>query len=65
MPLLKNDSDPARCPNCGEHLTPDAAGCWLCGANLDPRRWQRPRGVIRRALARWRAATIDAADRAG
>ena len=31
---------PAYCPNCGERVTPYAAGCALCGAELDPARWQ-------------------------
>jgi predicted amidophosphoribosyltransferase len=46
--------DPARCPNCGERVTPYAAGCSLCGAALDPARWQRPPGWLDRALAHWR-----------
>jgi len=33
---------PGYCPNCGERVTPYAAGCALCGADLDPKRWQRP-----------------------
>jgi hypothetical protein len=32
---------PAYCPQCGERVTPYAAGCAICGAELDPRRWQR------------------------
>jgi hypothetical protein len=31
---------PGFCPQCGERVTPYAAGCALCGAELDPRRWQ-------------------------
>jgi predicted amidophosphoribosyltransferase len=54
MSLLK-PSDPARCPNCGERVTPYAAGCWLCGHSLDPQRWQRPSGLRGRTLALWRA----------
>jgi predicted amidophosphoribosyltransferase len=49
--------EPARCPNCGERVTPNAAGCWLCGAALDPARWQRAPGWLDRALAWWRRAT--------
>jgi predicted amidophosphoribosyltransferase len=49
--------DPARCPNCGERVMPYAAGCWLCGAALDPARWQRAPGWLDRALAWWRRAT--------
>ena len=33
---------PGFCPSCGERVTPYAAGCALCGADLDPTRWQRP-----------------------
>jgi predicted amidophosphoribosyltransferase len=50
--------DPARCPNCGERVTPYAAGCWLCGAALDPTRWQRPPGWLDRALTRWRRMRV-------
>jgi predicted amidophosphoribosyltransferase len=57
MSLLKNQSDRARCTNCGERVTPYAAGCPLCGAELDPRRWQRPPGLAQRALSRLRALT--------
>jgi hypothetical protein len=54
MPLLKTN-DPTRCPNCGERVTPYAAGCSLCGQTLDPTRWQRPSGVVARTRALWRA----------
>jgi predicted amidophosphoribosyltransferase len=46
--------DPARCHNCGERVTPYAAGCWLCGAALDPERSQRPSGLFEHVVARWR-----------
>jgi predicted amidophosphoribosyltransferase len=47
--------DPARCPNCGQRVSPYAAGCSLCGVTLDPKRWQRPAGgALERAAARWR-----------
>ncbi len=29
---------PNRCPGCGEHVSPFAAGCAVCGAELDPDR---------------------------
>jgi predicted amidophosphoribosyltransferase len=29
---------PNRCPDCGEHVSPFAAGCAICGAELDPNR---------------------------
>jgi hypothetical protein len=31
--------DRSRCPNCGERVSPYAAGCAVCGADLDPKRW--------------------------
>jgi len=34
--------DPSRCPQCGERVSPFAAGCAICGADLDPTRWQAP-----------------------
>jgi predicted amidophosphoribosyltransferase len=55
MPMFLRRPDPTRCDNCGERVTPYAAGCWLCGATLDPLRWQRPPGPLDRAAARWRA----------
>jgi predicted amidophosphoribosyltransferase len=60
MPSLKNQLD--LCSHCGERVTRYAAGCWLCGTKLDPLRWQRPPGLVQRALARWRAITSGAAD---
>jgi hypothetical protein len=43
---------PGYCPQCGERVTPYAAGCALCGADLDPRRWQRPPTLGQRLAAR-------------
>lgn len=43
---------PGFCPQCGERVTPYAAGCALCGADLDPRRWQRPPSLTQRLAAR-------------
>jgi hypothetical protein len=45
-------SDPSRCPNCGERVTPYAAGCALCGADLDPQRWQSKPPLLHRLAAR-------------
>jgi hypothetical protein len=45
---------PNVCPGCGERVSAFAAGCALCGADLDPRRGRRPAGAIdsvRRRLA--------------
>jgi predicted amidophosphoribosyltransferase len=44
--------DPGRCPSCGERVTPYAAGCALCGAELDPRRWHNPPSKLHRFLGR-------------
>jgi predicted amidophosphoribosyltransferase len=41
-------NDPGRCPTCGERVTPFAAGCALCGTELDPRRWQPRPSLLRR-----------------
>jgi hypothetical protein len=32
-------ADRSRCPNCKEPVSPFAAGCARCGADLDPQRW--------------------------
>jgi hypothetical protein len=42
-------TDPSRCPSCRERVTPFAAGCALCGADLDPRRWDSGPGLAQRA----------------
>lgn len=34
---------PGYCPRCGERVSPFAAGCALCGADLDPRRHEPSR----------------------
>jgi predicted amidophosphoribosyltransferase len=46
--------DPNRCPSCGERVTPFAAGCALCGADLDPRRWQPRPSLLQQLFARTR-----------
>ena len=43
---------PGYCPQCGERVTPYAAGCALCGADLDPKRWQKPVPVRQRLSVR-------------
>jgi hypothetical protein len=45
MPIRR---DRNRCPSCGERVTPYAAGCALCGADLDPRRSHRGPGAMSR-----------------
>ena len=41
--------DRSRCPSCGERVSPYAAGCAVCGADLDTRRWDTGPGVLTRA----------------
>jgi predicted amidophosphoribosyltransferase len=45
-------SDPNRCPQCGERVSPYAAGCAICGATLDPKRWQAPPSRLQRLIGR-------------
>lgn len=47
-------TSPTRCPNCGEHVSPFAAGCALCGADLDPDR-TRHVPISRRLGSAWDA----------
>jgi hypothetical protein len=42
-------ADRSRCPNCGERVSPYAAGCAICGADLDARRWDAGPGAGQRA----------------
>jgi hypothetical protein len=41
--------DRSRCPSCGERVSPYAAGCAICGADLDTRRWDTGPGTAQRA----------------
>jgi hypothetical protein len=43
---------PHVCPRCGERVSAFAAGCALCGADLDPRRAQKPPSVGERVRRR-------------
>jgi hypothetical protein len=38
-------ADRSRCPNCKEPVSPFAAGCAVCGADLDTRRWDTGPGL--------------------
>jgi predicted amidophosphoribosyltransferase len=53
--MFTRRTDPTRCHNCGERVTPYAAACWLCGAALDPLRGQRPASARERVAQCWRA----------
>jgi predicted amidophosphoribosyltransferase len=57
---------PNACPNCGEPVTMFAAGCSICGAELDPHRadGQSLRRLLRRVRpVRGRKPTIAARSR--
>ena len=41
--------DRSRCPKCGERVSPYAAGCAVCGADVDPRRWDSGPSTLNRA----------------
>ena len=41
--------DRSRCPNCKEPVSPFAAGCAICGTDLDTRRWDTGPSVTTRA----------------
>jgi predicted amidophosphoribosyltransferase len=43
---------PHVCPHCGERVSAFAAGCALCGADLDPRRGQAPPKLAQRLRRR-------------
>lgn len=46
---------PHVCPRCGERVSPFAAGCALCGTELDPLRAQASPRVRQRVRSAWRA----------
>jgi hypothetical protein len=47
--------DRSRCPNCREPVSPFAAGCAICGADLDTKRWDSGPGPLTR-LGSWLSA---------
>lgn len=52
--------DRSRCPNCAERVSPFAAGCAVCGADLDPGRWDTGPGAGQRASS-WLTAITHGA----
>ena len=56
--------DRSRCPNCGERVTPYAAGCAICGADLDPRRWDSGPTALTR-ISSWVSALSFGRERRG
>ena len=51
-------SGPHVCPRCHERVSAFAAGCALCGADLDPHRAQRPVPLAQRAVSAWRRRSL-------
>ena len=49
---------PHICPNCGERVSAFAAGCALCGAQLDPRRRAVPPTLSERVASRLAIARL-------
>ena len=52
---MNTANGPHVCPSCGERVSAFAAGCAICGAELDPRRAERHRGLGARSGSWWRA----------
>ena len=57
-------ADRSRCPNCKEPVSPFAAGCAVCGADLDPKRWDSGPGALNR-LGSWFSSLGMGASRGG
>ena len=53
-------ADRSRCPNCGSRVSPYAAGCARCGADLDFRRWDSGPTVGRRISSALSALSFGA-----
>ena len=51
-------ADRSRCPNCGERVSPYAAGCAVCGADLDPARWDTGPSLGNRVSSLWNAVSV-------
>jgi hypothetical protein len=47
--------DRSRCPNCGERVLPFAAGCAVCGPDLDTARFDRGPSLMQR-VGSWLSA---------
>jgi hypothetical protein len=52
--------DRSRCSNCGQRVSPYAAGCAVCGADLDPARWDAGPGVGQRISSALNAISFGA-----
>ena len=52
--------DRSRCPNCGSRVSPYAAGCAQCGADLDFHRWDSGPTAARRVASALSALSFGA-----
>lgn len=52
--------DRSRRPDCGERVSPYAAGCAVCGADLDTARWDTGPGVGQRSASFFSSLTFGA-----
>ena len=52
--------DKTRCPQCGERVMPFAAGCSICGADLDTARFDSGPSLLQR-LGSWFGALTSGA----
>jgi len=53
--------DKTRCPSCGERVMPFAAGCSICGADLDTARFDSGPSLPQRLGSWFSALTFGAA----
>jgi hypothetical protein len=53
-------ADRSRCPSCGERVSPYAAGCAVCGADLDTGLWDSGPGVGQRVASALNAVSFGA-----
>ncbi len=53
-------ADRSRCPTCGTRVSPWAAGCAVCGADLDPHRWDSGPSLRTRASSALNAVSFGA-----
>jgi hypothetical protein len=56
--------DRSRCPNCREPVSPFAAGCAVCGADLDTKRWDTGPGLGNR-IGSWFGALSSGPSKGG
>jgi hypothetical protein len=53
-------ADRSKCPDCGAKVSPYAAGCAVCGADLDFKRWDSGPSVANRIGSALNAVSFGA-----